>query len=65
MPGSFPGSSGSSGGARRRTVITARLCGSSLTRVLGSVTLAIDKARKGAWSEVGKGSAAHTRGKPG
>src|SRR5215208_5922662 len=50
---------------RWRKVITSCLCERSLTRVLGSVTLEMDKARKGAWSEEGKGSAAHTRGKPG
>src|SRR5215217_4037326 len=45
--------------------MTVCLCERSLTRVVGSVTLAMDKARKGAWSEEGKGSAAHARGKPG
>jgi hypothetical protein len=32
----------------RQAGITIRLCESSLTRVLGYVTLAMDKARKGA-----------------
>jgi len=49
----------------RRIAIKSCLCARSLTRVLGSVTLAIDKARKGAWSEKGKVSAAHAWGKPG
>jgi len=47
------------------SALKVRRCERSLTRVLGSVTLAIDKASKGAWSEKGKGSAAHARGKPG
>ena len=45
--------------------VTVRLCECSLTRVIGSVTLAIDKASKGAWSEEGKVPAAHAWGKPG
>jgi len=49
----------------RQAGITVHLWETSLTRVLGSVTLAMDKARKGAWSAEGKGSAAHVRGKPG
>src|SRR5215208_7633223 len=51
--------------ALRQTVMKSCLYNCSLTRVVGSVTLAMDKARKGAWSDEGKGSAAHARGKPG
>ena len=43
--------------------IAVCLCERSLTRVLGSVTLAIDKASKGAWSDEGKVSAVHVWGK--
>jgi len=51
--------------ALRQTVIKSCLYERSLTRVVGSVTLEMVKGSKGAWSEKGKVSAAHARGKPG